>query len=238
VPRSAVKPSTKRRTQRSTPNAAANGAHLLHGPLPRRLRPRRQPVQPRARATVDAILIAAADLVARDGPGAASTNRIAARAGVSIGSLYQYFPTSESILLALFERHIAEIAPIIASGIAAVRNPAVALEDAIGGMLRALLARHDARPTMARAMDVFAAGALPDVSAFRDREEHFRRDLAAALAGRADVRAGDHSLIASLLFELVEAASRWVIHGDGLRFDRHAALEEAVASLCAAVRAC
>jgi AcrR family transcriptional regulator len=187
--------------------------------------------------TVDAILVAAADLIADRGPAAASTNRIAARAGVSIGSLYQYFPTRDAILLALFERHIGEIEPIIASGIAAVRDPAVALEDALGAMLRALLARHDAWPSMARAMDMFAAGALPGVDSLHGREERFRVELASALASRADVRKGDHGLLASLLFELVEAASRWLIHGDGLRFDRHAAVEEAARALSATILA-
>jgi hypothetical protein len=51
------------------------------------------------------------------------------------------------------------------------------------------------------------------------------------------VRQGDPVLIASLLFDLVEAASRWLIHGDGRRFDGDAALAEAVDAVCRSVQA-
>ena len=68
------------------------------------LSPRKQPVQPRAQATVEAILSAAANILERDGPGRFTTNAVAAQAGVSIGSLYQYFPNKQSLTAALIER--------------------------------------------------------------------------------------------------------------------------------------
>lgn len=67
--------------------------------------PRKKPRQARARATVDAILIAAAHSLKTEGFEHATTNRIAELAGVSIGSLYQYFPNKVSIVGALRERH-------------------------------------------------------------------------------------------------------------------------------------
>jgi AcrR family transcriptional regulator len=67
------------------------------------LAPRKQPQQKRARATVDNILQAAEELVRARGFSEVGTRQIAERAGVSIGSLYQYFPTYESILLAWYE---------------------------------------------------------------------------------------------------------------------------------------
>ena len=67
--------------------------------------PRKRPTQRRARATVDAILLAAAHILKTEGGEHASTNRIAELAGVSIGSLYQYFPNKESVIAALRERH-------------------------------------------------------------------------------------------------------------------------------------
>jgi AcrR family transcriptional regulator len=60
--------------------------------------PRRIPKQRRSRATVDAIVEAAAHLLAARGWEASTTNHIAERAGVSIGSLYKYFPNKSSIL--------------------------------------------------------------------------------------------------------------------------------------------
>lgn len=66
-----------------------------------RLRPRKEPRQARSRATVEAILEAAAQIVEVDGVNGTTTQRIADRAGVSIGTLYQYFPTMEAVLAAL-----------------------------------------------------------------------------------------------------------------------------------------
>jgi AcrR family transcriptional regulator len=70
---------------------------------------RKAPAQQRAAATFDAILDAAAHILRDGGVRALSTNKIAARAGVSIGSLYQYFPNKQSIARALIERHIARV---------------------------------------------------------------------------------------------------------------------------------
>lgn len=77
--------------------------------MPRRPPPsrRRAPRQERAQATCDAILTATARVLLKDGYEAASTNRIAQEAGVSVGSLYQYFPSKEGLVTALMERHRA-----------------------------------------------------------------------------------------------------------------------------------
>ncbi len=66
---------------------------------------RRNPKQARARATVDAILEAAFQILETDGLTLLTTTRIADRAGVSIGTLYQYFPDREAILLEMGQRH-------------------------------------------------------------------------------------------------------------------------------------
>jgi AcrR family transcriptional regulator len=66
--------------------------------------PRKKPTQARARRTVDLILEAAAQILARHGEERLTTNRIAELAGFSIGTLYQYFPNRESVLDALIER--------------------------------------------------------------------------------------------------------------------------------------
>ncbi|GAA2354426.1 TetR/AcrR family transcriptional regulator [Streptomyces sp. XM4011] len=72
----------------------------------RRLQPRRKPRQVRAELTRDRILSAAAHVFAEYGYAAGTTNRIAERARVSIGSLYQYFPNKDAILAELLLRHI------------------------------------------------------------------------------------------------------------------------------------
>ena len=71
----------------------------------RQFHARKAPRQTRSRSTVDAIKQAARELVSAEGFSSSSTSTtlIAERAGVSIGSLYQYFPTREAIFIALFE---------------------------------------------------------------------------------------------------------------------------------------
>src|SRR5271170_6580599 len=76
---------------------------------------RRQPKQRRACQTVDAILEAVIRILKREGVDALTTNRIAEVAGVSIGSVYQYFPDKRAILVALHQRHIVEIDRIVES---------------------------------------------------------------------------------------------------------------------------
>jgi AcrR family transcriptional regulator len=65
---------------------------------------RREPTQARAMRTKETIFEATAQIVFDEGPQALNTNRIAERAGFSVGTLYQYFPSKEAILLAMIER--------------------------------------------------------------------------------------------------------------------------------------
>lgn len=74
----------------------------------KRLRPRKMPKQTRSAQTVEAILDAAAGVFGERGYGGGTTNHIAERAGVSIGSLYQYFPNKDAILAGLMERHVSD----------------------------------------------------------------------------------------------------------------------------------
>ena len=76
---------------------------------------RRRPRQRRARQTVDAILDAVIRVLKREGFKAITTNRIAEVAGVSIGSVYQYFPDKQAIFIALHQRHIDQIDRMVES---------------------------------------------------------------------------------------------------------------------------
>ena len=73
------------------------------------LTPRKIPSQERSRETVAAIYQAAAQVFSRNGYADTTTDQIAERAGVSIGTLYQYFPSKEAISLGLWEKHLKEI---------------------------------------------------------------------------------------------------------------------------------
>ena len=74
---------------------------------------RRQPKQERSKALVDAILTATAQLLRELGSEQVTTNKIATRAGVSIGSLYQYFPNKAELYTALAERHVERLEGVL-----------------------------------------------------------------------------------------------------------------------------
>ena len=65
---------------------------------------RKQPRQQRSAALVSAVLDAAVQVLTREGAARFTTARVAERAGVSIGSLYQYFPDKDAVMLALLAR--------------------------------------------------------------------------------------------------------------------------------------
>lgn len=80
---------------------------------PGKLKPRRTPRQARSNATVDAILEAAIQVLLGQGARRLTTTRVAERAGVSVGTLYQYFPHKEGLLYAVIQRYLDEVAETV-----------------------------------------------------------------------------------------------------------------------------
>jgi AcrR family transcriptional regulator len=70
------------------------------------LQPRKKPIQTRSARTVEAIFEATIQVLLRHGPEQFTTTRVAERAGVSVGTLYQYYPNKQSLLFAVLERHL------------------------------------------------------------------------------------------------------------------------------------
>ena len=68
------------------------------------INPRKKPVQDRSKAMVQALLDATARILVQDGYDTLSTNKVAHAAGVSVGSLYQYYPSKEALVRAVLER--------------------------------------------------------------------------------------------------------------------------------------
>ncbi|WP_430472841.1 TetR family transcriptional regulator [Thalassospira lucentensis] len=75
-----------------------------------KLKPRKQPVQERSGVTVDAIYTATIQVLLADDMNKLTTTRVAERAGVSVGTLYQYFPNKEALLYAILLKHFEEMA--------------------------------------------------------------------------------------------------------------------------------
>ena len=97
-------------------------------------RQRRRPRQARSRATWEAILEAASQILERRGAAALNTNAVAERAGVSIGTLYQYFADKRAILLAAAERELAAGAPGDDRRRRALIEALVAMLQTLGGL--------------------------------------------------------------------------------------------------------
>ena len=114
---------------------------------------RKGATQARAREMVDAILEAAACILETEGYLAASTNEIARRAGVSVGSLYQYFSCREDVFRALAARHRQRIHPVIEAALARLGDEKVRPSWVLSELLRGLLEAHAERPALMHAMD-------------------------------------------------------------------------------------
>ena len=114
--------------------------------------PRKKPSQARSRATVDVILEAAAQVFGDQGYAAATTNHIARRAGVSIGSLYQYFPNKDAILYSLMERHVREGYELITRETEAMRQEGKITVRIIRRLIEAMLVFHEKDPVLHRVL--------------------------------------------------------------------------------------
>jgi len=149
--------------------------------------PRKTASQARSRATVDALVEATARILVRDGYEGASTNRIAAEAGVSIGSLYQYFPGKAALVAAVVERHNEALMRVVRAALAEAAGAEVA--TGVRKLVAAAIAAHRIDPKLHKVLaeQIPRVGALEDIELFnRDAYGLFRaylEDHRAALAG-------------------------------------------------------
>ncbi|KAB8333796.1 TetR/AcrR family transcriptional regulator [Scytonema tolypothrichoides VB-61278] len=116
--------------------------------MPRSIRtkPRKHPKQERSRETVEAILTATAHILIKEGYDTASTNKIAERAGVSIGSLYQYFPSKEAIVATLIEHHAQKMISVIEARLELVSD--APLEISLRELVKACVQANAINPNL------------------------------------------------------------------------------------------
>ena len=105
---------------------------------------RRAPTQRRSRERVELVLDAAAELVVEDGVGGLSTRAIAARAGVPVASIYQYFTGRDAIVLALVQRDTAEMDARVAEAVTGLQHPDV--RSVVEATMRAFVSVYHQRP--------------------------------------------------------------------------------------------
>jgi len=176
-----------------------------------RARPRKQPRQARARHTVDAIIEAAARILEEQGHGGFTTNAVAELAGVSIGTLYQYFPDKDALLGALIARETtllveeAEAACLMAAG-----------QQALNALVQAAVRHQVRRPRLARLLD-FEEARLPLDTATQLVRTRFIAILAEILA-RPDLpkqssMAAATGDVAAIMRGMIDAAGERGEHG-------------------------
>lgn len=120
-------------------------------PSKTRTTPRKLPQQDRSKVTVDAILTATARILTQFGYEKANTNRIAELAGVSIGSLYQYFPNKEALVTALAEQHVNTMMEIIESKLKDLSNAPI--EVILHELVKACIAAHAIDPMLHKVLN-------------------------------------------------------------------------------------
>lgn len=204
----------------------------------RRATVRKQPTQERARETVKAILAAATQLFVNDGFASATTARIAERAGVSVGSLYQYYPNKESLLVALGRRHIAQGHQRFEAVLNQESLDGLGLVELMRVMVHAMLELHLAEPALHR---VLMHEVPPQALITKAKEESERAlllQLERVLARQAEVRAKALRLSVALVARTVESLTHWyVIEAPMPRIEREAFVDEVVTMVCGYLRA-
>jgi len=176
----------------------------------RRLEPRKVPKQARSQTTVDAILEAAAQVFERHGYAAGTTNRIAERAGVSIGSLYQYFPSKDAILVALVHRHLAQGTAALAPHIERLGRGA-RFDDVLPDVVNAMVAMHALAPGLHRVL--FEETPLPaELRAELDELEDRLVDITAdALSDDPRFRPADPRVTARIVIATIEGLTHRLV---------------------------
>ena len=141
---------------------------MAHRPL---TKPRKHASQERSRATVDALIEATARILVKEGFEGASTNRIAEEAGVSVGSLYQYYPSKEALVAAVIDRHNQEMMQIVRGALSEIASQP--LEKAVRRLVTVAIEVHRIDTMLHRVLaeQIPRTGRLEEVEA-NNREIH------------------------------------------------------------------
>ncbi len=166
---------------------------------------RKAPQQARSVVTVDAIFEGAIQVLLAEGPARLTTTRVAERAGVSVGTLYQYFPNKQALLFAVLERHVAMLADAVEAACGDHQGGAVeAMAEAV---VRAYLRAKARQLEVSRALYLIAVelDARDLVEAATRRGE---QAVAAMLSTAKDGRFPDPHAVARILLAAVAGTVR------------------------------
>jgi AcrR family transcriptional regulator len=171
--------------------------------------PRKSASQARSRQTVDALLEATARVLVKDGYDRASTNKIAAVAGVSIGSLYQYFPSKEALVAAVIDRHMNASLQVVRAALVKVATKPIGV--AARELVSVMIDAHRVNPKLHRVLveQTPRTGKLENVEAIE--REAYAMVRAYLEAHRDELDVADPDLAAFVCVTAVEALTHAAI---------------------------
>ena len=190
------------------------------------------PVQARSAATVDAILQATIQVLLQAGREHLTTTRVAARAGVSVGTLYQYFPNKSALLQATLERHLGQLTEAIER--ACQQHHGHTLREMATALVTAFLEAklRDLKTSIA----MYAVSADVDgARVVRKMQTHTHRAIVRMLNTAPQPLNTDPSLVAAMLMSTMAGASRQMLEGSMPASQRAAMGKELITLACAYV---
>lgn len=180
----------------------------MNRPQPTLLQPRKAPRQARSTASVEAIHIATIQVLLAVGAGRLTTTRVAERAGVSVGTLYQYYPHKQALLFAILERQLGAVEDAALG--AAARLAGGDLDTIANGLADAWLDAKTRDMDASRAIYGIAAD-FDIADLMRQGSERLQRGFARLLESAADARFADPDATAFMLLALLGGATRAVM---------------------------
>jgi AcrR family transcriptional regulator len=199
------------------------------------LEPRKSPVQARSTASVDAILEATVQVLLQVGKEQTTTTRVALRAGVSVGTLYQYFPNKSSLLQAVLRRHMEEVTNAIE----------LVCKEQRGGTLRQMVTALITAFLEAKMRDAKTSVALYSVSSDVDGARivqqmglRSNKAIVRMLASSSEPLTTEPQLVASMLQGAMVGISRRMLESSAPEEQFESLRGELIFLACAYVDAC
>ena len=204
-------------------------------PTASRSEPRKTPVQARSTASVDAILKATVQVLLRVGKDNLTTTRVAARAGVSVGTLYQYFPNKSALLRAALRLHVEEIrAEVDKVCIAQRGQPAEQMAEALAVAFLAVKMRDPKKSRALYAVSSDVEGAKIATGAVTRANHAIVRLLQSA----PEVLTTDLQLMATMLQSTIAGVKHQLLESDMPEAQFEVMQRELVLVVRSYVRAC
>jgi AcrR family transcriptional regulator len=170
--------------------------------------PRKTPIQTRAAVTVGAISEATIQVLLKQGVNRLTTTRVAERAGVSVGTLYQYYPNKQSLLFAALADHLDKVAAAVEAACEHARHRPLA--DMVRAMVEAFLDAKMERIDVSLALYQIAAD-VGGPALVKRAGQRFRKAFEAMLQTASDIASPPDKFAVEMMFAAMAGATRHVL---------------------------